>query len=71
MPVGLYKLEIVFPYDCTSDPGILEVGVGVGGGGGQGPKKGRSVGIFKLTSKENSEGGGVKSPKPPGSATDL
>ena len=27
------------------------------GGGGQGPQKGKSVGIFKLTSKINSGGG--------------
>ena len=41
---------------------------GVGGGGGlQGPRKGRSVGIFKPTNKKNSEGGGgVKPPEPPG-----
>ena len=38
------------------------------GGGCQGPRKGRSVGVFKLTVKTNL-GGGVLNPEPPGSAT--
>ena len=37
----------------------------MGGGGGQGPRKGRSVEILKLTSRENLGG----PPNPPGSTT--
>ena len=39
------------------------------GEGVQGPRKGRSVGMFKLTSKNKKTSGGL-TPLPPGSATD-
>ena len=60
---------------------VVGVGVGVGwgvragilrpgGGGGQGPRKIKSVGIFKLTCKQTSVRG-LTPLRPPGSATAL
>ena len=48
----MLRTSLYIQYTAGVDPGILERG------GGQGPLKGRSVGIFKLTNKENSGGGG-------------
>ena len=53
------ELFIAAGINDLSDPGILE--------GGSGPRKGRSVEIFKLTSKKQIIEVGVNPPEPPGS----